>query len=132
LKNTELIDYIKKSASHYSAPDSFTGYGIPDFKRASDLIMFAANLSNMADNSPMYLYPNPVSGEVNLVIPKKYAGKSANIRLYDLPGKLIYQENLIISSQVNGLLLDTSNLNEGMYLLKVMIDGKIFTLKLLK
>jgi serine protease AprX len=132
LKNTELIDYIKRSASHYSTPDTYTGYGIPNFKRASDLIVNATNLTNIAGNASIYLFPNPLSGTVNLVIPIQDVDKAIDIRLYDLPGQLIYQENITKSIQVNGLGIDTGHLNEGMYLMRVTIEGKIYILKLIK
>ncbi|HXA02718.1 MAG TPA: S8 family serine peptidase [Cytophagaceae bacterium] len=125
LKNTEIIDYIKRSASHYAAPDTYTGYGIPNFRRASELI-------KLAGNSQVYLYPNPVYGMVNLVVPSQDIGKAVNIILYDLPGQLIYQEDITSSVQVNGLGLDTSHLSEGMYLMRVTIEGKIYTLKFIK
>jgi serine protease AprX len=130
LKNTELIDYIKRSASHYSAPDDYTGYGIPDFQRASSLINNAANVINYSGSSPIHLYPNPVSGIVNLVLPSQ-STQPVNIRLYDLFGKLIFQEDLATPAQINKLSLDATQLSQGVYLMVVTAD-KSYMLKMVK
>jgi hypothetical protein len=124
LKNTELIDYIKKSASHYTTPDNLTGYGIPNFRRAGDLI-------KLARNDELHIYPNPVFGSVNLVIPAQLAGQPLNIRIYDLLGKLIYQEEIITSELTHTLKFDADRLSTGMYLMTV--GGRSnYTLKLIK
>jgi serine protease AprX len=132
LKNTELIDYIKRSGSHYSAPDTLTGYGIPNFKRASDLITLANVIVSMTGNSQIYLFPNPVSGTVSLVTQGNGIDKAVNIRVYDLLGQLIYQEDIPRSMQVNRIGINTDNLSEGIYLMKINIEGKIYTLKFIK
>jgi serine protease AprX len=124
LKNTELMDYIKRSASHYTAPDYFTGYGIPNFRRASDII-------KLTGNTAVYIYPNPVYGSVKLVIPGTQVDQPVNVRLYDLLGKLIYQEDIIQGEQINTLGLDIERLSSGMYLM--MVTGeKSWTVKMVK
>ncbi|MFL5730484.1 MAG: S8 family serine peptidase [Cytophagaceae bacterium] len=124
LKNTELIDYIKRSADHYATPDAFTGYGIPSFRRASELI-------NLAGTSKAYCYPNPAWQDVNLVIPSQEIDNPLNVRIYDLLGQLIYQEDIIRAGQVNKLNLDASRLSEGMYLIVVKGAG-VYKMKLMK
>jgi serine protease AprX len=124
LKNTELIDYIKRSASHYTSPDYYTGYGIPNFRRASDII-------KLAGNSEVYIYPNPVFGSVNLVIPSGQIDQPINIRLYDLLGKLIYQEDIVQAEQINRLEMNIENLSAGMYVMTVTGERN-YSLKLMK
>jgi hypothetical protein len=124
LKNVELIDYIKRSASHYDAPDYLTGYGIPNFRRAEDLIKLKDNLS-------VYVYPNPLSGPIDLAIPKELIARALHISVYDLLGKLIYQEKITPSDLICRLKLDAEHLSTGMYIMNITGEGN-YTVKLIK
>jgi hypothetical protein len=69
------------------------------------------------------VYPNPSSDLLN--IRPVQAFEDAQIRLFDLQGRLVLQ------AKMNGALpaaqLNTANLNKGAYLLQVLVDGDNFT-----
>jgi hypothetical protein len=76
----------------------------------------------MPDMLELALYPNPTLGKVQIVSDTELS-KDLDIRVYDILGK---QQNaeLELSGDMITITLDISNLNEGLYLIRV-IDGGI-------
>ena len=86
---------------------------------------FVVNWVNAVDENMMVygIYPNPAKDEVFI----QFEGKFANsVSIYDMLGKEIIE--LVPNSDVNRL--DISNLQIGVYFVKVTFDGKEFTHKL--
>ena len=78
------------------------------------------------------LYPNPTSGRVNLVI-NETAGKDLNIQVYDVVGRLIINKTIQTTGIGQNNELDLSAFtNDQVFFVKVQIDNKTETLKLLK
>jgi hypothetical protein len=74
----------------------------------------------------MGAFPNPATNTLNIRIPGVKG--SADIRVIDMYGKQVLFRS---SSQVNTQ-LDISRLPAGMYLVKVVNDGKETTMKIVK
>ena len=69
------------------------------------------------------VYPNPATSTVNV---KLVDNSQANIQLFNLVGQVV------MSEQVNGqdlVTLNVNNLNNGIYMLKVNQNGKVYTSK---
>lgn len=73
------------------------------------------------ENNQMTVYPNPATNNftVNLGNDEK-----ANIQLFNIVGQQVYSETITGTAQVN-----VSNLNSGIYMLKVNQNGKVYTTK---
>lgn len=68
-------------------------------------------------------YPNPVvNGEFMI---SSASNTPKNIQIYDLLGKLVHNDNVLTNE-----LIDVNNLNTGVYILKVIEEGKTATRKL--
>ena len=69
------------------------------------------------------IYPNPVSnGEFSI---NSLSNSDRNVQIYDMLGKQVYAKNVLASERVN-----VANLNTGIYILKVLEEGKTATRKL--
>ena len=69
------------------------------------------------------MYPNPVTnGEFTI---RTLNNSNKNVQIFDLLGKLVYSKVITASERVQ-----VSNLNEGIYILKVEEEGKTATRKL--
>jgi len=80
---------------------------------------------NENSSSPQFvIYPNPSTGIVH--IQENYAGQlgKANIQIFDVSGRSIYQQNGYTSA------LDLSGLMKGVYLLKVYTESGTYTQRL--
>jgi hypothetical protein len=68
------------------------------------------------------MYPNPVSGNVLNI--SSAANSAMNVAIFDILGKQV------INTKVNNNTVNISNLNAGVYIVKVTEDGKTATRKL--
>lgn len=75
---------------------------------------------------PVIVFPNPVTKTMNVSIPDIQG--MADIRVFDIYGKLVQQRS---TGQANTQ-LDLSSLPSGMYVVKVMNDGKETAMKIVK
>lgn len=123
----KIREVIKQSADNYSTPNGEYGYGIPDFKKALDML----NLENcdIFDEKSMFsVFPNPSNGAVEL---KLNSAENVSVQVFDVIGKMIYlYDNHCFDLQnVNAFL---SSLNEGTYFVRVVGDKFSQISKLIK
>ncbi|MES2679614.1 MAG: T9SS type A sorting domain-containing protein [Bacteroidota bacterium] len=87
---------------------------------ASGTLTGKPSISNPGTTSPVF-YPNPVTDQLKLKyeLPKDY--KSAEIKIYDLQGKLI--ETFKVTDTFDFIYLP-SDYNNGLYLYSLNVDGK--------
>ena len=78
-------------------------------------------------DTPLSAYPNPTDGQVFVNFK---VGESVMLNLYDISGKMILSKSVQTPSTVQGL--DLSTLPQGIYVLKVISDGKVNTTKVVK
>ncbi|OIQ29730.1 MAG: hypothetical protein BM564_05870 [Bacteroidetes bacterium MedPE-SWsnd-G2] len=85
---------------------------------------------NQSDVEQTLIYPNPAKNE--LAITAHQANPIENIALYDVLGKKILQKNSN-STSISNVELDISNLNQGIYILKVdFTNGNSINRKIIK
>ena len=120
--NAEIMQLVRESASQYSTPDNFLGYGIPDL----DLARTLSNNDFQNDTTTVKLYPNPVSNQLTIQLPLQI--EEANVKLYDVLGKKV------IDTKVNTInkTINTNPLSKGVYLIKVEAEGLSIAKKIIK
>jgi len=74
------------------------------------------------------IYPNPASDQVNLNLEK--SGEEVAVEVFDINGRKVIQTKFEGASNFNES-LNVSNLNSGVYFVKVNTDGKMATQKLI-
>lgn len=74
------------------------------------------------------IYPNPFHD--NLTISSLNNATEVNVRLFDLQGRVYYSQGYSVLE--NELSLDFSKLNEGIYVMKIDVDGNSLTRKIIK
>ncbi len=77
-------------------------------------------------------YPNPVSNILNLKIEDKTASGSASILIYDMAGKVVYQESFVKNQTSLVKQINVAGFINGNYIIKVRTDNSGTTLKLIK
>ena len=120
LSPTEVMDYVRQSASQYTMPDDFLGYGIPDLALARTL-----GVEEEAFNS-FSVYPNPVKDELKFNIPVET--NNLNITIYTSLG----QEVRTVKLGQNVSNINVANLSSGIYMMKVSTQHQSKTLKFIK
>jgi hypothetical protein len=74
--------------------------------------------------SSLSLFPNPVRYELNI----SNISRGATISVYDLNGKLLFEKTSLSVTEK----MDVSPLNAGIYLIKVIDEQSIRTIKMIK
>ena len=105
LKNNQIMNIIRYTASQYQYPDYYLGYGIPNFELAYQL---ALNV----EEAPIIIFPNPVDEILNIV---STIDGYLEIKIFDISGKLLYSS--IINGMNNVLLMQ--NFQKGIYILEI-------------
>jgi subtilisin family serine protease len=129
LTNVEVMNYLRRSASQASRPDSLLGYGVPNFQRAFDLAT-----RDHGTNQPVgYLAPNPVAnGPVTLSLNAQAWDKPLTVQVFDATGKAVAEQSVARPTLQNGLILDVALLPRGVYLVRLTSADRTTTLKLVK
>ena len=117
--NYEIMQMIRESAHLFNAPTDQEGYGIPNFETAYNV----ANLNDFSLND-LQVYPNPTKDKLFF----KFLNNSLSykVSLFDVLGKEIIKSKSILNDE-----LDLSQINLGVYFLKINKANKYRTLKII-
>lgn len=130
--NMLIIEAIMESASQYSNPDSLLGYGIPNFA-AANLILSEIPIHDFDNTNLVNIFPNPFN-DIIYVIFFSSDTQDVNIDIYDITGrKVISEKGIKRSAGYNYLTVgNVSELGKGLYIIRIMSDGKEYSQKLMK
>ncbi|MDY0103138.1 MAG: S8 family serine peptidase [Lentimicrobium sp.] len=120
--NMQLIEAIKMSASNASNPDFFTGWGIPDFVTANNLLATQViEVSNPMRN--LKIFPNPFADQINITVDMPQSTK-ADVLLINAQGSMtVSLSGIQLAQGKNILVMDNlSKLPSGIYMLQIT-DG---------
>lgn len=82
------------------------------------------------NNVTIVTYPNPVSNEVRITIPADWQTRKVVYELFSINGQTAKRVETVNSSQTETL--NVSNLNNGIYIVKVTCEGKTAQQKIVK
>lgn len=120
--NAQIVQLVKQSASIYTTPNNFLGYGIPNFSSA---LTNGLGIEEMS-NGEFVLYPNPVRDEVSIVFPANF--KNADVTFYNILGQKVLERKGLNNNTEFSL----NVLNSGIYLYRIQSDNYAQTGKILK
>ncbi|GAB4278054.1 MAG: hypothetical protein Kow0068_01500 [Marinilabiliales bacterium] len=133
LANSQTINYgydaagnrisrtIDLSTKNYTVSEDTTGL---DNEAAKGEEQFSEVLGDYS----LTIYPNPTKGLLKINITGIEPGASSKINLYDLSGKLVYQNNQGTGTDI----IDISEQPSGTYILKVNIGSQKTEWKIMK
>ena len=133
MKVMEIQAAIKESASHADNPDNFYGWGIPDYMEAHTIM---TNIENQIVNNKglsVKLWPNPFNAVLFIEF-NSQINEYLRVELYNTIGTLIYSD-VYYAKSVSSLSIfknKLENLKNGIYFLKINLDGNLITKKVIK
>ena len=116
----EICDALRAAGNNANNPNSYDGYGIPDFVAALGMLDVAE--ISAEDNNIVSVFPNPSKGNVNVTLKEGY--DRANMTVYDNIGRVIV--NTINTNELEAVL---NNLSSGVYTVNVVSENGSQTLK---
>ncbi len=125
--NMEIIDALQRSSNKYTAPDDRFGYGIPNMRKAYDILAAQKLLRDMEKalgNKWIKAFPVPFKSELGILLKAPLTGR-ADIRLVDMAGRTLELKTLDIT-QDNFYTLSFSSaktISSGAYTIQYA-DGK--------
>ena len=128
-----IRDALRRSASHYSKPDSLTGYGIPNLYLAH--ILLNNNEIGLAfPEEEIKIFPNPVGSEHAFVLFNVPDEQTVELRIIDESNKLFWQSGEVpVHSGLNILRLQSvDSLSQGLYILILQTDDKTLSRKFIR
>ena len=106
----EICDALRAAGNNANNPDSYNGYGIPDFVEA--LAMLDIKDVEFDNNEILSVFPNPSRGSVKVEI---FDGITVyGITVYGITGSVLVNTN-----NINELEAALNNLSSGVYTVKV-------------
>jgi hypothetical protein len=129
--NYALMNAIQESSSSASDPNNKTGWGIPDFISAHNILTIIDN-DEASVLTEMKLYPNPFTSSFDLDFISEEQG-SGRLTIADMTGRSVYENNYVVEQgrniiNVNGL----ENVPAGIYFVRFQSKGSIVTSKLIR
>ncbi len=122
--NAEIMQLVRESATQFTSPDYFLGYGIPNLEWALNTTL--AFNTDLADNFDVQIYPNPVRDNLFIKLPD--LSESTTLKIYNILGEEINTYN--ISESINEI--NTVSLAQGLYIVKLTSKTYSKSVKLIK
>ena len=117
----QICDALRTVGNNANNPDSYNGYGIPNFKAAYDLLLNSVDETEVA-NAIFNVYPNPAKGNVKVFVTEGVYVN--NMTLFAVTGQV-----LLNTDNINELETTLNNLSSGVYTVKVDSESGSQTLK---
>lgn len=98
----------------------FTGFGGMGSGKAyfNKELLHNVSVENMDQKMQISFYPNPTRGNVTLLV-DYFTNDKIEVEIYDLSGKIVYQDLINLSVGVNQKLLNINHLNKGLYVMYI-------------
>ncbi|MBI3518664.1 MAG: T9SS type A sorting domain-containing protein [Bacteroidetes bacterium] len=113
---------------------SYTGSTSGKFKFTKEVLQTSTSVNEVgATISAMALYPNPANGDhTTLLFSTTGQVSNVSVSVTDITGKLLYTEQLVMTSGLNQHHLYTGGFNTGVYFVSINAGGYSTTQKLIK
>jgi serine protease AprX len=119
---------IIESAHAYATPDNHLGYGVPDFKKAQELLGIKGPVVN--SESWLAAWPNPFAKDITVKL--YHDSGEVELLLSSVDGRKILADKRTLNNGTHYLTLDTPQLAPGVYFLTVTAGEKKQTIRLEK
>lgn len=125
----QIKSAIEQSANLYANPDSLLGYGIPDFKKA-DQILKTSFIPQWETQNQWLVYPNPAKDLLLLQHTGNAETNDVDLAFYSVDGRLLRKKRIAGKQQI--ILRDLQSLPTGLLILKIKSGNYTESVKLIK
>lgn len=115
----DVMDAVRRSASHYSMPQDQIGHGIPDFMQAHALLQLSAGTADVNDQE-LQVFPVPFTDRLLFRLPHGPGG-TVQVNLMDLAGRKVWSRSIPDRIEGDLVIADPSlgSLASGPYVIRI-------------
>lgn len=125
-------EYLDKDVNHSINKLFYYRLKQVDYNQTFDYSNTATVLFNATREEGIEsIYPNPIQDEVNILTNQKVGG-NVKIKIMDMSGRIILQQEVKLSGGSNIIRIETNNLPKGSYLVSYECNEKVETIKVVK
>ena len=129
--STQSNNYLYKDDNPLFQLVSYYRLRQRDYNGKEDYSKIIALKRGAGTSGWVQVFPMPFNDNLNLLFDR--AGRHrANIKLFNLKGQLVYQQDIISDGVLFTLPLGTNTISNGVYLLKIEEEGDVLSLKIIK
>lgn len=121
----DIMDAVRRSASHFAEPNEDYGYGIPDFMWAHAWLTTTTGLDLNARQEHISTYPVPFSDQLTVVLPD--GPDPWTLTLHDASGRLVWSGRASTGGRVLLQDHDLAGLSDGVYALRMQNGLKVLS-----
>ena len=125
-KAIDIMNAVRESSNSYSSPNNSLGYGIPNFSVATSIL---AAISP-ANQSKIEIFPNPFRNYFVINVGETDS-TNVTLQIFNISGQSVLS-SLIKNSNFVYLSSEIESLSQGIYFIKVNINGHSTVLKAIK
>lgn len=120
------VDLVQSPNAFIQYNNTGTSGQADGFLGQFDLLVAPVAIEQFEDNNGVNfgIYPNPTSGNLNLLLNNIKGTKQINIKIFDAQGKLIYYETIKNKDTMLTHKLELTSKSKGLYIIQLLIDEK--------
>ncbi|WP_347175382.1 S8 family serine peptidase [Polaribacter uvawellassae] len=123
LTNTQIMTRIKETGDRFNNPHEQYGYGIPNFENAYNTVL---SVDDQDFLNATTVFPNPVTNRLTIQTSIQSL-ENVKIQIFNVIGKKVFEKVGLKTKMV-----DVSEFNSGIYILKITNENQQKTIKLIK
>lgn len=128
--NREIVDKIRLAGNLAMTPNNELGYGIPRFTATLDPVLAIGDERRVETN--YRVFPNPIeNGKLFIESKTRAMSDLVDVYVYSSTGQLMMQDRFSSSTDPT-ITLDTSALEQGIYILHILSSSVSDTVKVIK
>ena len=131
LSNMDIIDALQRSGSKAKNPDSFLGYGIPNYMRAKVIISEILNQPSHNRND-VNIHPNPFSDSFTIDFSSDLQKGVVMATLKTVSGHTVFEGSYTMSGSSRLAIGNLPNLIPGIYILYIQLGNDNWVKKVIK
>lgn len=126
----DIMDAVRRSASHFANPDADYGYGIPDFMQAHEWLTLTTGVNPAVAHASLEAFPVPFTDQLTIMLPEGEG--TVLLSLHDPAGRMAWSGRVTGSGRHT---LDDpalASLADGVYVLRMQGRGALLTGRVVK
>ncbi|MEQ9442441.1 MAG: S8 family serine peptidase [Cyclobacteriaceae bacterium] len=127
--NLEIMDKIRLAGSQSMTPDNELGYGIPNFMSLMETTPLAIDEPKAPSNYTVF--PNPIESGDLFIESSSLVNEPLDVYVYNSTGQLLLKKHIPITAD-DSFTVDTSDLQQGVYILHILSSTASDTVKIIK